>query len=120
VPPTGTFSTRVRAHSHRVLAHSIAGVDKALKQGGHGQSASTTEKISDGLRSGIKKVLALSRTRAVADGSTTGYRQGRRRGQADDLELGIEKRKEERRRRDEMGHGACIHMNNRLDSFLIL
>ena len=36
------------------------GVDKALKQGGHGQSASTTEKISDVLRSGIKKVC-LSR-----------------------------------------------------------
>lgn len=93
--PTGTFSTRVRAHSHpdRVLAHSIAGVDKALKQGGHGQSASTTEKISDGLRSGIKKVLASYRTRAVADGSTTGYRQGRRRGQADDLELGSRREK---------------------------
>ncbi|WVF70493.1 hypothetical protein IAT40_005283 [Kwoniella sp. CBS 6097] len=32
------------------------GVDYALKQSGHGQNASTTEKISDGLRSGFKKL----------------------------------------------------------------
>ncbi|KAJ9106959.1 hypothetical protein QFC20_003859 [Naganishia adeliensis] len=31
------------------------GVDTGLKKFGHGQNASTTEKISDGLRSGIKK-----------------------------------------------------------------
>ncbi|OCF30377.1 hypothetical protein I317_04386 [Kwoniella heveanensis CBS 569] len=32
------------------------GVDYALKQSGHGQNASTTEKISDGIRSGFKKL----------------------------------------------------------------
>ncbi|WWC86285.1 uncharacterized protein L201_001158 [Kwoniella dendrophila CBS 6074] len=32
------------------------GVDYGLKQTGHGQSASTTEKISDGVRSGFKKL----------------------------------------------------------------
>ncbi|WVQ97427.1 hypothetical protein IAU59_004540 [Kwoniella sp. CBS 9459] len=32
------------------------GVDYALKQSGHQQGASTTEKISDGIRSGFKKL----------------------------------------------------------------
>ncbi|ODO07173.1 hypothetical protein L198_00752 [Cryptococcus wingfieldii CBS 7118] len=31
------------------------GVDAALKKAGHGQNASTTEKISDGVRSVFKK-----------------------------------------------------------------
>ncbi|WWD17843.1 hypothetical protein CI109_102287 [Kwoniella shandongensis] len=32
------------------------GVDGLLKKSGHGQNASTTEKISDGVRSAFKKV----------------------------------------------------------------
>ncbi|KAI5450620.1 hypothetical protein NCC49_002879 [Naganishia albida] len=32
------------------------GVDAGLKRFGHGQNASTTEKISDGVRSGFKKM----------------------------------------------------------------
>ncbi|PWN25897.1 hypothetical protein BDZ90DRAFT_233903 [Jaminaea rosea] len=32
------------------------GVDSVLQKSGHGQSASTTEKISDGIRSGFKKL----------------------------------------------------------------
>ncbi|KAG7530099.1 hypothetical protein FFLO_05258 [Filobasidium floriforme] len=32
------------------------GVDAGLKRAGHGQNASTTEKISDGIRSGFKKM----------------------------------------------------------------
>ncbi|WWC66296.1 uncharacterized protein I206_100197 [Kwoniella pini CBS 10737] len=32
------------------------GVDYGLKKTGHGQNASTTEKISDGVRTGFKKL----------------------------------------------------------------
>lgn len=36
------------------------GIDGLLKKSGHGQSASTTEKISDGVRSMFKKVRYCS------------------------------------------------------------
>jgi hypothetical protein len=38
------------------LTGSDKGIDGILKKAGHGQSASTTEKISDGVRSMFKKV----------------------------------------------------------------
>ncbi|WWD09451.1 hypothetical protein V865_007575 [Kwoniella europaea PYCC6329] len=51
-PATGTGGTAATGQQDFL----DKGVDYGLKQTGHGQSASTTEKISDGVRSGFKKL----------------------------------------------------------------